>query len=425
MDHLVTQNIIDPFQSGFRAGYSPETCLVKLVEEIKQAQAKKMITALILFDYTKAFDRVNYDTLLNKLKRYGFDDHSRQWLKSYLVGRKQRVLAGNLKSEWGTAENGVPQGSVLGPLLFLIYMNDISSSLISCRRLLFADDLQIYFTFPISELQATIKLLQTEVESLSEWCIANSLTLNSKKTQAIFLGHKVYTDRAYEEVPVISTKIGEIAVVKEVKNLGILMDSALNWEPQTTQTISRVKAVLYRLRKMSALTDIELRSKLVATLIFPLFDYCAAVYGDLSGRLDSKLQVTMNSCIRYVFGLNLRDHVTPSRIKLQWLSARNRRLYLSTRLLHKIIISSSPNYLTHLIKYQEPIYPTRIAGPQLKIEYTTSQQFSDSFSIHTSKFWNSLPPSLRTADTVNSFKSQLKSYLLQSEVQQSQIILTP
>lgn len=203
------------------------------------------------------------------------------------------------------------------------------------------------------------------------------------------------------------------------------MDSALNWEPQTLQTISRVKSVLYRLRKMSAFTDIELRSKLVATLIFPLFDYCAAIYGDLSGKLDSKLQVTMNSCIRYVFGLNWRDHVTPARIKLQWLSARNRRLYLSTRLLHKIIITSSPNYLTHLIKYQVPVYPSRIEGPQLKIEYTNSQQLSDSFSIHTSKFWNSLPPSLRTADTINSFKSQLKSHLLQSEIQQSQIILTP
>lgn len=193
MDHLISHHIIDPYQSGFRAGYSPETCLVKLVEEIKHAKANKMITALILFDYTKAFDRVNYDMLLNKLKKYGFNDHSRGWLNSYLVGRQQRVMVGDQFSECGTAENGVPQGSVLGPLLFLIYINDIGSSMPSCRRLLFADDLQIYVTFPITQLHETITLIQKEVESLEGWCITNSLTLNPKKTQAIFLGHKSYT----------------------------------------------------------------------------------------------------------------------------------------------------------------------------------------------------------------------------------------
>lgn len=150
-----------------------------------------------------------------------------------------------------------------------------------------------------------------------------------------------------------------------------------------------------------------------------------SIYGDLPGTLDSKLQVSMNSCIRYVFNLNWRDHVTPSRIQLQWLSARNRRLYLSTRLLHKVIVKSSPDYLKNLTELQVPVYPSRRQGSQLKIKHTTSQQLCDSFSIHTSKFWNSLPFSLRTSASVDSFKSQLKTHLLQSETQQSQLILTP
>lgn len=160
MDYLIGQNIIDPCQSGFRPGYSPETCLVKLTEDIKQSNAKKMITALIMFDFTKTFDRVNYDILFNKLQRDGFDDQAIHWFRSYLVGRKQQVLVGGSdRSDWGVMENGVPQGSVLGPLLFLIYINDIGPSLRYSRRLLYADDLQIYISFPIEELHSFITLL--------------------------------------------------------------------------------------------------------------------------------------------------------------------------------------------------------------------------------------------------------------------------
>lgn len=426
MNHLISNNIIDPLQSGFRPGYSPETCLLRLTEDIKQNKAKKLITALILFDFTKAFDRVNYNILFNKLKKYGFDDNAINWFRTYLVGRKQQVITSKHdRSEWGSAENGVPQGSVLGPLLFLIYINDIGTAFKTCRRLLYADDLQIYVSFPLEELQAHMDLIQADIERLADWCLVNSLTLNTKKTQAIFFGHKTYTDRVYSEYPILKTRAGEIQVVPQVSNLGILMDSALTWGPQIDSICNKVNSVLYRLKRMSAFTNKEIRCKLISTLIFPLFDYCAAVYGDLSGTLDSKIQVALNSCVRHVEGLGWRTHITPYRIELGWLSARNRRLYLSSRLVHKILLTSCPSYLSNLFKYTNPIYPSRREGPQIKVQFTTSQQLLDSFSTHIANFWNGLPPSLRMVESVEAHKKHLKKFLLQSEQSQLNLVHTP
>lgn len=145
-----------------------------------------MLIPLIMFDFTKAFDRANYGTLFNKLKKYGFDDGAINWLRSYLVGRKQRELAGKEMSEWERTENGVPQGSVLGLLVFLIYVNDISTSLNSCKHLHYADDLEIYMSFPIEKFQAAMTLLQSVIDLLAHRCHDNSLTLNTDKKLKLY-----------------------------------------------------------------------------------------------------------------------------------------------------------------------------------------------------------------------------------------------
>ena len=191
VQHLISNSIIDPFQSGFRSGHSTESCLVKLADDIRQAKAKKYLTALILFDFTKAFDRVNFDILLGKLKRYGFDDHSLAWFESYIKGRLQAVrFEKDGQSDW----EEIAQGSVLGPLLFQIYINDIGTSISTCRRLLFADDLQMYLSFPPHQLDHFLRLVCNDVTAVSDWCIRNSLSLNTSKLQAIIIGSKPIID---------------------------------------------------------------------------------------------------------------------------------------------------------------------------------------------------------------------------------------
>lgn len=416
VSHLTLHNIIDPFQSGFRPGFSTESCLVRLLDDIKLAKSRKMITALILFDYSKAFDKVNYSILCAKLENYGFDAHAVGWLQSYLRDRKQQVVIGkSTYSDWESPDNGVPQGSVLGPLLFLIYINDIGRSLKFCNRLLFADDLQIYLSFPLHDMASHLELLQCDITSLAEWCNINALSLNAKKTKLLFFGPSNHTRAIYRDLQSLVTKIGVIDVAKKAKNLGVIMDCDLTWEPQVLAVVGKVKSALYRLKRMSPYTDLTLRTKLVQSLIFPIFDYCAMTYGDLTSSLDSKLQVTLNSCVRYVFELGVRTHVTQYRLQLGWLSARNRRLQLSAGALHKTLLSSSPDYLSSRLHFQTRQRPSRISGPQLSIPFTTSAQYASSPLPYISKFWNSLPPTLRLSDSLPIFKSQLRSFLLRSE----------
>lgn len=190
--------------------------------------------------------------------------------------------------------------------------------------------------------------------------------------------------------------MGNISVVKLVSNLEVLMDFTLSWEPQISSIINKSKSVLYRFKRMSAFTDTDTRRKLTSHLVFSALDYYAAIYDDPPGQLDTKLQILLSSCVRHVFGLGWHEHVTPFCQELNWLLARNCRFYLSSRLLHKILLTSSPSHLFDLFNFHVLLYASRREGSQIKIQFSTSQQLLDSFSVHTANFWNSLPSALRT-----------------------------
>ena len=186
-DYLSENGLLYEFQSGFRSSYSTDTCLIHLTDYIKLENDKGNFTGMVLLDLQKAFDTVDHTILLNKLKWLGADDLTVQWFRSYLTGRTQVTDIGGTMSEPKGVTCGVPQGSILGPLLFLLYVNDMASA-VRCKLLLYADDSALIASGKnVADIEST---LSSELEYVSNWLIDNKLSLHLGKTQSILFGSK-------------------------------------------------------------------------------------------------------------------------------------------------------------------------------------------------------------------------------------------
>ena len=240
-DYLCSKKILDPSQSGFRPHHSTQTALLKLTEDIRTGidNRKQLLTILLLFDFSKAFDTISPSKLLCKLIRMGFSKGVVLWIKSYITGRNQKVVTKyNGNSDWLTTNLGVPQGSVLGPLLFSLYINDLhtvlsdfnkANSLLtgSVEHLLYADDLQTYTLATRENLHEGIERLSAVARAVSAWASDNALSLNVEKTKAIIIGsdHNINLFKSMH-LPGIEIRDNVVVpFVDTVTNLGAVMDS--------------------------------------------------------------------------------------------------------------------------------------------------------------------------------------------------------
>ena len=247
MCFLTQNNLISDRQFGYRKGHSTQTALIELVDDIKLGIENGYITILILFDLTKAFDMVNHRILLQKLRALNFSDKSLKWLFSYLSDRSQAVLdEGGTHSDWLKTSCGVPQGSVLGPLLFLLYVNVVPNCVRHGKIIMFVDDTQLYVQCAQSEIDRGIDKIIEDATSFALWTHDNGVQINWNKTIAMIIGSdkrlaKIKTDTCKQ----IIVDGHHVQFVKEAKNLGIWIDSTLSWDKQVNKTVNKVKLILH------------------------------------------------------------------------------------------------------------------------------------------------------------------------------------
>jgi hypothetical protein len=415
-DYLEKNNILPDVQSGFRKGRGTVTAMLDVTDHILCAQDQGMCMLLVLLDFSRAFDCIDINLLLSKLSYYGFDNNALQWFNSYLTNRRQYVkLSRNDGSSQvsGTMEltRGVPQGSILGPILFIVYAADICTYIRNCKYHFYADDVQVYISCKQSEVDNAIEQLNMDLSRIAAWASSNGLLLNPTKTKYLVFGSKQQLSRL---APTLDVMLMDepIERVCEARNLGLLVDDELRYEKHISNSVRgcfyKLK-VLYKIRPFLSET---LRIQLVESLVLSKLNYMDIVYGPrLLTKSKLLIQRVQNACARFCFTIPFRAHVTPFLNKCHILKMLHRRKLHLACLLFGVVNQQAPKYLFDKLSFRNPRGERQCRQPLLTHRHA-SAAFRGSFRYVATKCWNNLsPPLLRTLKGIHTFKAQVKKHL--------------
>ena len=406
---LERHSVLYDLQFGFRKNHSTVLALMEVVDNIYQHLDRQESTIGIYIDLQKAFDTVNHDILLYKLNNYGVRGVVLQWFISYLKERHQfTFLAGN-RSEIGLITTGVPQGSVLGPLLFLIYVNDIYNAVPGTKIKLFADDTNLFLHD--KNLENLYRKANENLENLSKWFVANKLSLNIDKTC-----YSVFGSQQNELVGLdLQIKGKNILRVDSCKYLGILIDNSVTWKEHIDYVYKKLikfTSIFYKIRNK---LNNEILKMLYFAFVYPHLLYGIEIYGNTYHSHLSKLETLNNKILRILQNKPLRTHTIDlysSYLTLPLSLLHNFQILL---FVHKFIHHSGklpPVFMSYFIQNQFIHQHDTRTRCNLH-PYTPCTNFGKrAIKYKGTQLWNDLPENLKLLVSTVSFKRELKYFLL-------------
>lgn len=410
-NHLISNNILASEQSGFRKDHSTTTALLNLTDNIIRALDKKLSVLLVALDYSKAFDLIDHDLLLAKLKYYGCDDTVLSFFKTYLWKRNQRVNVGGNYSSAKNIISGVPQGSVLGPLLFITYTSDLPGSVKSSIVQLFADDTQILHYFDSSEIHTANTLVNNDLRSIFEYSKEHNLSINPSKTKAVLFCSK--TKRTFVENSLELELDGiKIPLSTEVKNLGLVIDQSLRFKTHIKMLIQRCHVKMRLLYLNRYILNFKMRKKLCESSILSTLNYCNNVYYPCLDKISqNQLQYIQNKCCRYIFNLKKYDHVSLFIAQLQWLKINKLFQLNFLTLLYRLLKTETPTYLFEKIQLRTSVHNLNIRHNTLTMPHHSSAMFVRSFTYNSVKLYNTFR-FIMSSTNISRFRRIAKNILL-------------
>ena len=411
--------LFDTFQSAYREHHSTTTALLEIMECINAAMDNSEITILTLLDYSKAFDCANHKLIIAKLKALGFKETALKWIESYLNNRSQQVITDKGKSTWKFLRNGVPQGSILGPLLFTILISDIGKTIKYCTHHCYADDTQLFLSGKINNIVNLVEKMNHDLNSIARFSNNNFLQLNSNKSTYIIIGSTINLNKLSKvQIPPISINNKLITRNSQVRNLGVIFDETLNFDKHVNTTISKAFFKLKQVYRFKNFLSMESKKNIVEAYILAHFNYCDVILSNISKRLSNKIQKFQNCCTRFIFGLKKFDHISDKFKSLGFLNMDNRRKVHALTTMHKIINKRGPKYLYNRIEYTSNLHYHNTRGKDKLIRSKARNNYGhNSFFNITSTNYNSLTDELdfNRNCTDQSFKINCKKHFLKKQ----------
>ena len=410
--YLVQKNLLYDFQSGFRKGFSTDTCLMNLNDFILSERSKGNFTGMVMIDLQKAFDCVDHGLLLRKLSALGIS--STDWFRSYLGDRLQCTQVSGIDSNFSEVTCGVPQGSILGPTLFLCYINDMADAL-NCRLSLYADDSALVHSG--ADPDEIANFLSNELSICQKWLIDNRLSLHLGKTECVLFGSK----RRIRPEVTFDVKLENTSVnrVTSVKYLGIHLDQFFDFSVHVEGLLKKARGKLQFLYRYSDYLKQPARRLLCQALIFSSLEYCSSSwYNSLSASLRESLNVIQRKCARFTLSLSHRGHVGPKELTgLSWLPFPLRVKYFNLVHTFKVKAGLSPSYLSENFTNVSSVHSYNLRQSGLNFSLAKCSSPIGTFSREAISGWNSLPSDLKSIRSLPLFKTRLKTFLLHSSTE--------